>query len=129
MPPLFLQEVVRQAEALYDTLMKAKSGPSQPSKPASSNWASSGWKRGADSGSTGIVSPCDIAVHPVLVLRGVAFSGSYQKWQRTDDNWKGKYAQTSHSKDAAAFKGKCNGCGERGHKLSECPKAQAQKPS
>ena len=67
-PPV-LQEVVRQAEALYDTLMKAKSGPSQPSKPASSNWASSGLKRGADSGSTGIVSSCDIFGHPVFVLR------------------------------------------------------------
>ena len=57
------------------------------------------------------------------------FSGSYQKWQRTDDSWKGKYAQGSYHKDSAAFKGKCNSCGERGHKQSECPKAQGQKTS
>mgnify|MGYP002043043898 CR=1 FL=1 len=56
----------------------------------------------------------------------VAFSGSYQKWQRTDDNWKGKYAQGSYHKGTATFKGKCNKCGERGHKQSECPKAQGQ---
>ena len=49
------QEVVMQAEALYDTLMKAKSGPSQSSKPVSANWASAGWNRGADSGSTGVL--------------------------------------------------------------------------
>ena len=56
-------------------------------------------------------------------------SGSYQKWQRTDDSWKGKYAQGLYHKDTAAFEGKCNNCGERGHKQSECLKAQGQKPS
>ena len=59
----------------------------------------------------------------------LVFSGSYQKWQRTDNSWKGKYAQGSKHKDTAGFKGKCNTCGERGHKQGECPKAQGQKPS
>ena len=69
----FLQEVVRQAEALYDTLLKARSGPSQPSKPASSNWASTGWKRGADAGSTGNGSSCGVIVHIAHLLRVLLF--------------------------------------------------------
>ena len=70
---LVLQEVVRQAEALYDTLMKAKSGPSQPSKPASANWASTGWKRGADAGSTGNGSSRGVIVHIAHLLRVLLF--------------------------------------------------------
>ena len=67
--PLILQDVVRQAEALYDTLMKAKSGPAQASKPASANWASTGWKRGADSGGAGVYSLCGDSGHCAHLLR------------------------------------------------------------
>ena len=56
----------------------------------------------------------------------LVFTGSYQKWQRTGDSWKGKYAQGSYHKDTAAFKGKCNKAGAFGHKQNECPKAQGQ---
>ena len=67
--PLILQDVVRQAEALYDTLMKAKSGPAQASKPASANWASTGWKRKADSSNAGVfVAVCCLG-YAVHVLR------------------------------------------------------------
>jgi hypothetical protein len=52
------------------------------------------------------------------------FTGNYQKWQRAADKGKGKSAQGSYHKDNASFKGKCNNCGEYGHKLSECHLAQ-----
>jgi hypothetical protein len=72
-----------------------------------------------------------VAIVAIVRIRcgDLRFSGSYQKWQRTDDSWKGKYARGSYKKDAASFKGKCNNCGEHGHKQGECPKAQGQKPS
>jgi hypothetical protein len=50
-------------------LMKAKSGPAQASKPASANWASTGWKRGADSGGAGVYSLCGDSGHCAHALR------------------------------------------------------------
>ena len=112
--------MVRQAEALYDTLMKVKSGPAQSSKPAAANWASAGWKRGADSGNAGVFVAVQCCVYVVRVFCSAHCTGNYQKWQRTGDGWKGKYAQGSYHKDTATFKGKCNKCGQYGHKSNEC---------
>ena len=77
--------MVRQAEALYDTLMKAKSGPAQSSKPASANWASAGWKRGADSGNAGVFVAVQCCVYIVHMFCSAHCTGNYQKWQRTGE--------------------------------------------
>ena len=72
-------------------------------------------------------SPCSAVFRLCMCCGVLVFTGSHQKWQRTGDSWKGKYTQGSYHKDTATFKGKCNKCGQYGHKSNECSVA-AQTP-